>query len=1072
MKHFKNIRIAALATVSCLPMLTPCYAAQAQSYESAAQETYSFNIKAQPLGDALRAYTKITGIQYFHSDGAIESIKTGPVKGAYSAQVALNILLGGTGYSAQFSGDKTVVIRRANTAAVAKQTSGTVLQSEAPNSQVSGDDAGFELEEVVVTGSRIRRSGTTTPTPVTVLNSEILALNGDTRLADTLNELPSIRATQTAGNVNTTGDAQEAGTNFLNLRGLGIDRTLVLVNGRRHVGSRPGSAAVDTNVIPSALVERVEIITGGASAVYGADAVSGVVNLIMKDDFDGLETEARVGVSDEGDGETYFLSVTGGTNFSDDRGNTYFNLTYDKSNRVRASNRNYANENYRYAPNPASTGPDDGIADQILFDNTGFIGTPAGGQVVGPNFENFAAQGGPFTFDANGNLVSQEIGTLVLPFLSQGGGFVDLSQFDLLAVPIKRMLLSGGLTYTLTDNVDFFIDAKFSRSESATDGQPTFGLAGNFAGIPGAFILADNPFVPSDLRDILAGDPADASDDLNGFWVTRTDVNHGGRQSKSERNTIQIYTGFEGSLTDTLDYVAHYQYGRTDITTEFINERINSNYLQQLDAVLDGSGNIVCRDQSGGCVPLNILGPNAATPEAIAYSHVDFLTKGELVQQVANLTFTGDSSDMFELSGGPVGYAFGTEYRHESSETEEGVLRNTGDLFGIAPVADTKGSYDVWEVFGEVNLPLVRDVAFADEINVEAAIRYANYSTVGNATTWKIGGDWVPVSDIRFRAVLSQAVRAPNIGELFAAIEQSNAFLTDPCDVDFINAGSANRAANCAALGIASDFQSNTDAVTTAILSGGNPDLKEETADTFTIGAVITPSALPGFSLTVDYWDIKIQDAVNAFPAQAILNGCVDGDNITNPLCASVTRGSGSNIQSVSSQLINVASFEASGIDIEARYQHDLGSSGTLNLNLSATYLDKLNFFAQERQSDPDREAGELGDPKWTANFRATYRNDKLTVSLYERMIGNQVFDLGEPDEIRDPNSTGTQFYTDIQARYLITDDVEVYAGVNNVFDKAPPLLARVPETRAFGDDAIIYDQLGRYLYAGVSVGF
>jgi len=1072
----RKLTFAALATVSLLPMFMTApvdFISPAQAAESASSEKFNFDLEAQNLGEALKSFTDITGIQHFFSDSSIAKTRVDAVRGSYSAREALNKLLSGTEYMIQFSGDDSVVIRRKagdpsrNGAPEADGVAGAGQQSE---------DQENKLEEVVVTGSRIRRSGTTTPTPVTVLNSDTLSLYGDTRLADTLNELPAIRATQTTGNVNTTDDAQEAGTNFLNLRGLGIDRTLVLVNGRRHVGSRPGSAAVDTNVIPSALVDRVEVITGGASAVYGADAVSGVVNLIMKDDFEGLEAEGRFGVSDEGDGENYFLSVTGGTNFSDDRGNIYVNATYDKSERVRASDRSYARENYRFAPNPANTGPNDGIADQILFDNTGFIGTPAGGQVVGPNFESFAGAGGPFTFDENGNIVPQDQGNLVLSFLSQGGDFVDLSQFDLLAVPVERMILSGGVTYELTENVNFFMDAKFARSESATDGQPTFGLAGNFAGIPGAFIQADNPFVPQELRDILAGDPNDPGDDLAGFWVGRTNVDHGGRQSNSERNTIQVYTGFEGVINDNLDFTAHYQYGRSDNTTEFINERINSNYVQQLDAVRDGDGNIVCRDPSGGCVPLNILGPNTATPEALAFSHVDFLTKGELSQHVANLTFTGDTAGMMELPGGAMGFAFGAEYRKENSMTEEGFLRNSGDLFGIAPVADTEGSYDVWEVFAEMNLPLVRDLPFAKEINIEGAVRYADYSTIGSATTWKLGGDWMPIEDLRFRAVVSQAVRAPNIGELFAAVEQSNVFLNDPCDVDFLNAGSANRAANCATLGLSPTFQSNTDAVTTAVLSGGNPDLKEETADTLTIGAVFTPTFLPAFSLTVDYWNIKIKDAVNAFPAQEILNGCVDGDGIDNPLCNAVARGGDGNIQTVSSQLINVASFEAAGIDFEARYSLDaeavFGARGMIDFSLTATYLDKLNFFAQEGQSDPDREAGELGDPKWTANFRATYRNDRLTVSLYERYLGNQTFDLAEPDDFRDPNDTGSQFYTDMQLRYRLQEKTEVYLGINNLFDQAPPLLARVPETRAFGDDAVIYDQIGRFFYAGLTVGF
>ncbi|MEX0824475.1 MAG: TonB-dependent receptor [Woeseia sp.] len=943
-------------------------------------------------------------------------------------------------------------------------------------SALAQDDA--VIEEVVVTGSRIARDNTTTPTPVTVLDAEALAVNGDVRLADTLNELPAIRATQTAGNVNTTGDAQEAGTAFLNLRGLGIDRTLVLVNGRRHVGSRTGSAAMDINTIPSSLVERVEVITGGASAIYGADAVSGVVNIILKDNIEGLHLDSQAGIADAGDGEQYQVSLTGGTTMADGRGNMYFSAAWDRSRRAEARERGFARRNLRFAPNPNDTGPNDGIPDQVLFENTGFIGTPAGGQVVGPNGELFRSDGGPFTFDNNSNIVPQDEGTLLLSFLSQGGDFVDLSQFDLLAVPIERRIFAAGFDYDLTDRVQLFADAKFAETEGRTDGQPTFNLGfdASASGIPGAFIQASNPFVPQQLRDILAGDPADPSDDLPGFFVGRTNVDQGGRRSISDRDTTQFYVGVEGDITDTLDFAVHYQWGRTDNTTEFINERINSRFLQQIDAVDDGMGNIVCADPSNGCVPLNILGPDVATPEALAFSQVDFVTEGQLTQQVINATITGDTAGGFELPGGSIGYAAGLEYREEESVTEEGFLRNTGALFATAPVDDTVGEFDVFEVFGEVALPLVRGAAFAEEINLDAAVRFADYSTIGNATTWKIGGDWLPNNNLRFRATVSEAVRAPNIGELFAAVEQFNQFINDPCDQNFLNSGGANRPANCAALGLPPDFQSNSVAFTKAVFAGGNPNLEEEVADTYTFGVIFTPTFFEGFSLTLDYWDISIEDAVTSFPAQAAANGCVDAVSINNPLCDAVSRDASGNITTVSTQLINIASFEAAGIDFEGRYLLDLerafGAPGTLDLSLSGTWLDSLDFFAQEGESDPDREAGELGDPEWQWNFRATWNLNDWSVSLYERFFGEQDFDLVESAEVRDPSSTGTVVYTDVQVRYDWTDKTEFYAGINNLLDEEPPDLALVPETRAFSDDAIVYDQLGRYFYVGIRTGF
>lgn len=1043
-----------------------------------------FDIGAQPVSAALQQFAEQSGLQLAYVASIAANLESEGLNGSYEPGEALARILAGTGLRFRRIDDKTIAILTADdnsahaklerinaTQYASAQTDGqfTVAQAAA---QADGPDSAVrpeqpqQIEQIVITGSRIRRTNATTPTPVNVIDARALALSGDTRIADTLNEMPAIGATQTPANTN--ANPQEAGTNFLNLRRLGINRTLVLVDGRRHVGSRPGTAAVDINTIPSAMVERVEVITGGASAVYGADAVSGVVNLIMKDDFEGLEIDGQVGISDEGDGENYTFSITGGKNFDDRRGNVYFNATWDKAEDIAATDRGYAGENLRFATNPDNTGPDDGIPDQILFANTGFIGTPAGGRVNGPNGELFEGRGGPFTFDNNGNLISQDLGQLPESFLSQGGDFVDLSRFDLLQVPIERLIISGGVQYEITPSINFFADAKFAQTQSATAGQPTFSLP-TFSPI---LIQADNPFVPQALRDILSDEGVDS------FFVSRTNVDQGQRRSRSDRDTIQLSVGFDGDLTPNLAYSVHYQYGRSDNTTEFINEQITPRFNQQLDAVLDGTGNIVCRDPSGGCVPLNVLGPNAATADALAFSHADFLTEGVLEQNIVNATINGDTAGLAELPAGPAGFAAGFEYRKERAETEEGFLRNSGQIFPGGPIEDIAGSFDVWEVFGEVSVPVLRDVPLAHEVNIEGAVRFADYSTIGSATTWKVGGDWAPVPDIRFRAVRSRAVRAPNIGELFSPTRLENLFITDPCDVANLNAGSSNRAANCAALGLPPDFQSNAGAVTTRVLTGGNADLKEETADTITIGMVITPRFASGLTFSVDYWDIDIDDAVNSFPVQAVANNCVDLGDIDNPFCASIIRRPDGNFESISSQLINVASFKARGVDFQADYLIDLDQSlngavpGMLNLSLVGTYLDRLNFFAQEEQDAPDREAGELGDPKWTVNFRATYEWNRLTLSVYERFISSQKLDLGESPEFRDPNSTGSEWYTDLQVRYSLTERAEVYAGVDNLFDNAPPPLARVPETRAFGTDAVVFDQIGRFFYAGFKVGF
>lgn len=924
------------------------------------------------------------------------------------------------------------------------------------------------IEEVVVTGSRIGRTTTDTPIPITSLDSEQIGLNGDIRVADIVNELPSLRTTQTPANSNFS--EQEAGTNFLDLRGLGIDRTLVLIDGRRQVGGRPGSAALDTNTIPTALVERIEIITGGASAVYGADAVSGVVNFIMKDDFEGLQLDLQGGAADEGDGESYEASITAGTNFEDDRGNVYLNLSYDETHDVVGIDRDYANQRLRFATNPASTGPNDGVPDNILFEGTGFISTPPSGRVQFPDGSGGVVLredlGGPFTFDANGNLVPQDLGLLVEPFLSVGGNDAgNLAVNDLLQVPVERTLVTTGVKYALTDQVSFFAKGKYAQSIARTAQQTSFALPG----LEPIFIQRENPFVPDELEAILV------DEDLDGFFVSRTNRDHGKRRSESDRDTLQLYVGLEGFVNENLDYTVHYQYGRTDITTEFINRQVPSRFQQALDVIEDpDTGEPVCRDPSGGCVPFNVLGPNAATEEALAFALTDFTTTGQLEQEVFNATLTGDTRGLFSAPGGPLGFAAGAEYREERTETEEGFLRNVGDTFNSPPLDDTQGSFDVWEVFAEVNVPVLSGAPMAESLAVDAAVRHGDYSTVGGTTAWKVGSDWAPNDDVRFRATVSTAVRAPNIGELFAPAGVDNLFIIDPCDAENLSAGSSTRAANCAAFGLSPDFQSQSLNRTNTVITGGNPDLDEEQADTFTAGVVLTPRFLPNLSLAVDYWEIEIDDAINSFPAQAIVNNCFDAADISNPFCALVTRQDNGQFDEIQSTLINVASFEASGIDFDANYFVDLADAtndrvpGTASFSFIATYLDELTFFGQEGGVG-DEEAGELGDPEFAFNLRGTYELGAFTFSVEERFQGEQAFDLAEPSEVRDPNEADAEWYTDIQVRWTFNERVSVFLGVDNLFDNAPPKLARIPEIRSFTGDSISYDQIGRFIRAGAN---
>ncbi|MEX0707227.1 MAG: TonB-dependent receptor [Woeseia sp.] len=1030
------------------------------------------HIKAQPLADALNSFAEQSGLQLAYLSHVTDDIDSPGTDGPLPPEAALEQLLHGTGLEYKFINAETVVIRQREKSSTPQEPGEDPAESTRPpdgggaRDRKRREDRRPTLEEVIVTGSRIERSGYVTPTPTTVVSGEALRHGGNTRVAAFLTDMPAIGATHTAENSN--DDPAESGVGLLDLRRLGIERTLVLVNGRRHVGSRPGTSAIDVNTIPASLVDRIEIITGGASAVYGADAVSGVVNIILDDDIDGLHLRLHGGSSTKGDGAILAASLTAGSDFHDDAGHLYVDLSYDNSGSIDAIDRDHASQSLRFVPNPDSALPNDGISDNVLRANTRFNGTPAGGLPV-IDTAGTPLPGGPFTFDSGGRLVPYDPGMVIAgaPALSIGGDGIFLAPFDRLQVPLERLILSGGLRYDLNRHATLFADGKHARAVSETAGQPTFSLT-TFVPL---FITADNAFIKPDLAAILAGDPDDAADDIPGFFFPRTHVDLGRRLSDSERDTSQLLLGIRGNLKPDWRFEVALQHGRTTNITRLQNNLVDDRLMQAVDAVRDADGRIVCRDPANGCAPLNLLGTGLLSDAAREFVLADIITRGVLEQTIANATVTGQ---VIELPAGPVGIAAGIEYRKESSETTEGDLRNEGRIFPGGRIENVAGSFDVSEIYGEIVVPLLAGRRFVHASSVEAAVRVANYSTIGTTTTWRFGGDWSPVDGIRLSGMAARAVRAPNIGELFSPAQLQNRFLVDPCDEGSLDAGSPFRRTNCAALGLPPDFQSTAGAITTRVFSGGNAMLSEEEARTVNFGLVVAPPGMPELSVTLDYWNIEITDAVNAFPVQSLVNNCVDLPTISNPFCSFIERDANGQFLAIESSLINIAAQRASGVDFEVGYELPLYRiderwPGSLHIGAIATYLDALEFQPLAGP-ETDREAGELGDPRLAGNLRLTYRNRNLTAVLYQRLLGNQAFDRAEPDETRHPGATGTQHYTDLSVRYDFAGRYSIFAGVNNVFDRAPPDIARVPEARAFGEDVALYDAVGRYLYAGVTV--
>lgn len=971
------------------------------------------------------------------------------------------------------SGKRLSRLALASASALALLTSEAAAQSTAagrPATEAESDDD----EEIVVTGSRLRRGVEETPIPVTTVSTEDIELSGATYISDIVNEIPALG--QGTGRTNAIGIAPSGGafgvgSSLLNLRNLGSTRTLVVVDGRRHVGGVPGNTAVDVNTIPTALVDRVEVSTGGASVAYGADAVSGVVNFILKRDFEGFRFDAQSGVHDEGDGADYYLAGTGGLNFGDGRGNATLNVSWNQSGGIDGADRKNIARNTTYGVNPANTSATDGIPARILFDDIRFATTAANGLL-----QNFVT-GRQVTFSDDGTPRVFNPGQSIGGGQAVGGDGLNIVPLTIVATPVERLLVDGRLRYEIVEGASVFVEGKYAWSEAVNATQPAgdfftfFGTSTLFA------IRRDNPFLPAPganaaVDQLFAVNP-------NLVLLSRFGADVGRRTTTLERDLYRVIVGVEGELPGLgWNYEAYYQYGETRATLTNEGTRNNARFRQAVDAIRDPMTNqIVCRDpaaRAAGCVPLNLFGFNRSDPAALDYISETSRNLGILRQQVINGSVSGD---LFKLPAGGVAFAAGVEWRKEESETRPSANLLDGSTFDGA-VVPLPGAYDVLEGFAELSVPILADRPFFKLLSVEGGARYSDYSTVGGTWAWRAGAQWALSDDIRFRGGYAKAVRAPNITELFTPLARSAGSIADPCDERNLTLGinPQRRQANCRQL-VPVGFRDANAQVTKSIFVSGNPDLKEETAKTITAGVVLTPRFVPRLSLKVDFYDIVLEDAIGQPNALGIVNSCVDlFDSVDNPFCPLVTRATtGLNpgaITSVRTQVLNFNRLETRGVDFEANYSLPLGGLGldaALGLRVVGTYLEKLNVRQSANALELNKDAGQLGAPKWRFNTQAVYTQGPLTFSWMLRYVGPQQLDVQDNDaEGSDPAGFDAQTYSDLQARLRLDERFAFYLGVDNLFDNLPPRGSRT----AGNNPSVIYDQAGRFLYAGVDVRF
>lgn len=914
-----------------------------------------------------------------------------------------------------------------------------------------------KVERIEVTGSKIKRIGEMSPTPVTVITGDGLVDAGVVNVADLLHKMPNTLVGISPETSNNTIFA--SGLNNTNLRGLGSNRTLVLVNGRRFVSGAPGSSAVDLNNIPTAMIERIEITTGGASAVYGSDAVAGVVNIITKTSYDGVSIDASTTRPTQSGGEEEYASITFGSDVG--KANFVANLSWSKQGQISFMDRDYLRDAPIVPQNPDfdSTDPNSplrtvwGYGQQVLA-----AYHPAG---------TFAVGGVRYTFSEDGTLRPMQLGQPLPPLVGGrqdyiGGEGYNFAENSFMRTPLERINFVTHMNYEINDDHRMTMELNLSRSEAYGESSPAF---------IGFVLRGDNAMLPQAARDLIGTANVGATYPSGAVSVGYLASDFGNRQYSQDRTLARIALGFEGVLTDMWSYDVYASTGRVQADTQWFGEMFYDRFLQAVDAVENANGDVVCRDavaRANGCLPLNVFGRGIYDADAYDWVSTDAIRRASITQSVVGATVSGD---LLELPAGYVAAAFSAEYRKEMSDTLPDPAMRAGLLFNNQS-QPLKGSFDVSEVSAEVSIPLLADVALVKMLTLETAFRYMDYSTSGTDNAWKIGINWEVTDDLRVRLNRAKSVRAPNIGELYNPPGQTFRSLADPCAVS--QRGGLNPQykdqilANCAAQGVPTDFEPSTEwkGSTRPGFIIGNTDLKNEVANDITIGFIYTPSFVEGLGITVDYWKFELKDVINSFTGPDVVKYCYQSSSLDNPYCPLIERDPTTfEITNYFEKPVNSATREVEGVDIETSYRFD-SSFGDFNFRLISTYMSKYETNPTGFAEDLIDDLGEIELPKWKHRFTTEYTYEDFSAVLSMTHRSSTVNSNDWAPNQNNYNDIPSYTTFDLTTRYNVTDDLQVRLGVLNMFDRNPP---RLPG--AYNNGAA-FDVIGQRITAGVNYKF
>ncbi|MGZ6017049.1 MAG: TonB-dependent receptor domain-containing protein [Phenylobacterium sp.] len=970
----------------------------------------------------------------------------------------------------------------------------------------AADTSSGEVSEIVVTGTRIPSPNLTSIAPVTTVGNADIKAQGVTRIEDITNSLPQVFAGQGSSISNgSTGAAT------VNLRGLGSSRTLVLIDNRRLMPGDPGDPAADLNFIPAALVERVDVLTGGASATYGADAVAGVVNFIMLHNFEGVRIDAQysgyqhtqhegaiqdvvrtaaAGASDPRqfalpqhniwDGEGSEVTMILGANAPDGKGNVTAYAAYRQNNPILEGERDFSSCTL----------------------NSGT-----------PTFAQFGCGGSGTAFPARvGNQIVDP--TTFNTFRNRTGADVfNFGPQNFFVRPDQRYSLGAFAHYEIAPWADAYMDTMFMDDDSTSQIAAGGIFAGTFS------INCANPLLSAQEAGRInataaTGGGTCAANPAGTFTGTVArrlqSAEAGGRDQELRHTDYRIVIGLKGDLGKNWNYDGYMQYGSVQLEAKQTGNFNTSRIQQALNVVQTPTGPQCAPGADAGCVPLNIFTSQFISKAAIKFLDATSFSQGNTNERVVSLAFTGKLGDYGLKSpwaSEGVGVAFGGEYRREHLDSAADFLSTNGLVNGNGGAAPpVNGGFDVYELFGEARIPLISDMPFAKEVSAELGYRFSDYSSIGDTNTYKVSGDWEIIDGLRLRGGYNRAVRAPNVIDLFAPQNVVLDGTTDPCAG--LTAGNP-LVATCA----------NVFHLTTAQVlaieknpanqyngqTGGNPNLRPETADTYTAGLVWQPSFAPGLNLSIDYFDIKVNSFIGTVGENLILSQCLSGAN--SGFCSLVHREPGNNslfldpTGFVQDTTLNTGSLKTTGVDFNASYRTDLsalglGDNGSLNITMVGTWLDSLITQPLPGGASYDCK-GLYGTvcgvpaPEWRHKARITWNTPysygdwfkSLSLSAQWRYFGKVSLDAYDSNpQLNNPgiqyesdHRFGARSYIDLTANFTVHNNLNFRVGVNNVFDKDPPIVgsSNCPVGACNGGTyAQVYDTLGRFVFVGLTADF